>query len=112
MKIKTTTDLYVGRYFYDNFNGKKVAHFNAIIPTGMSEPFKIPEGTEVQTIEGTDFNSLEDLYNNLEEGMFKFVFEDEAQEVLFEMLIECANVVNYDDSSFYDCTGVPIKFNS
>lgn len=114
MKIRTNKDLYVGRYFYDKVNGRTVAHFSAIIPTGMTEPFKIPKWTEVVDMNGNEFESMNDFYASLEEGMFQFKFdefEDDSYGALFDSLIGYANVVNYTDDSFEDCTGLPLTIN-
>lgn len=83
MKIKTNEDLYVGRYSFKKKNGRHEAFFNAIIPYGMTEPFKIDKGTEVRTLNDKEFNSMDEFLETLEEGMFKFVFTDKAQEELF-----------------------------
>lgn len=100
MKIRTNIDLYVGRYHFEVIDGRHYSHFNAIIPYGMTEPFKIPKFTEVVKCSGEEFDSYREFLETLEEGMFTFKFNDEAQETLFEMLIECANMVNYDENSF------------
>lgn len=112
MKIKTTCDLYVGRYFFDEKSGRHISYFNAIIPYGMTEPFKIEAGTEVVKFDDSEFETWEEFMSTLEEGMFKFVFTDEAQEAIFDELIDCANIVNYDEDSFKDYTGESIVFNS
>jgi hypothetical protein len=104
MKIRTSEDLYVGRYYFDKKNGKHYSHFNAIIPYGMTEPFKIPKHTEVVDCDDNEFESYKEFLETLEEGMFKFVFEDEEQEKVFDNLIACANIVNYGEDSFEFCT--------
>ncbi len=96
MKIVTTRDIYVGRPIHNAKDGEP--DFNAIIPYGMSEPFKIEKGTEILKIDGTEFDRIEDLTDEIVGGeeMYTFKFTDEAQEALFEMLIDCANVTNID----------------
>ena len=100
MKIRTIEDLYVGRYFFDKKNGKHISYFNAIIPYGMTEPFKIPKYTEVTDLDGNDFESFEEFKKTLDEGMFSFKFTDEKAENIFDELIACANIVNYGEDSF------------
>lgn len=100
MKIRTNEDLYVGRYYFDKKDGRHISYFNAIIPYGMSEPFKIPKFTYVVDCDGNEFESYEEFLQTLDEGMFKFVFEDEEQEKIFDNLIDCANIVNYGEDSF------------
>lgn len=89
MIIITNKDLYVGRY-----NTPDHKEFNPIRPYGSNEPFKIEKGTEVVKLDGTEFDSFEEFTKAYEDGYFKFVFNDEYKESLFEMLIDYANIVN------------------
>lgn len=115
MKIKTIEPLYVGRWVpmhkkcaenrpkgfgFASYTAGDELTFTAIIPYGMDKPFEISKYTEVRKLNDEEFNSMEEFYDTLEEGMFKFVFTDDAQEALFEMLIDCANIVNYGEDSF------------